>query len=85
MGLKLTEYAVEKAKEMKVKMQKPNDWVLCVGLRGGGCSGFMYDFDYNVENARTEAEKFYEEFGPKGKDILNIPGVNKNYYNLITD
>jgi iron-sulfur cluster assembly protein len=46
MGLKLTSTALSKAKEMREKMNKPADWGLCVGLKGGGCSGFKYEFDF---------------------------------------
>ncbi|MBK26150.1 MAG: iron-sulfur cluster assembly accessory protein [Halobacteriovorax sp.] len=46
MDLKITEVALAKALELKKKMNKPDDYVLQVGLRGGGCSGFKYELDF---------------------------------------
>ena len=46
MSFTITDFAIEKAKEIREKLGKPEDWVLCVGLRGGGCSGFKYDIDF---------------------------------------
>ena len=46
MSLTITECALTKAKEFRTKLNKPDDWGMCVSLRGGGCSGFMYDIDF---------------------------------------
>ena len=44
MKLTITENAVQKAKEIRRRMGKPEDWPLHIGLQGGGCSGFKYSF-----------------------------------------
>ena len=46
MNLKMTDKAIDKAKSLKKSMQLPEDWILMVGLTGGGCSGFKYEFDF---------------------------------------
>jgi len=56
MSFTITEFAVEKAKEIRNKLNKPEDWVLSVGLQGGGCSGFKYNIDFM---APPEDESLY--------------------------
>ena len=46
MSFSITDVAVEKAKEIREKLNKPDNWVLCIGLQGGGCSGFRYNIDF---------------------------------------
>ena len=46
MSFSITDFAVEKAKEIRSKLDKPEDWVLSVGLQGGGCSGYKYSIDF---------------------------------------
>jgi len=46
MSFSITDNAVMKAKEIRGKLNMPEDWVLCVGLTGGGCSGFKYSIDF---------------------------------------
>ena len=46
MKLTITDNAVQKAKEIRSRMNKPNDWPLHIGLQGGGCSGFKYQIDF---------------------------------------
>ena len=46
MSFTITDRAVAKAKTLREKMGSPDDWVLYVGLQGGGCSGFKYQIDF---------------------------------------
>jgi len=46
MTFTITERAVEKALEFMDKLDKSDNWVLAVGLKGGGCSGFKYEIDF---------------------------------------
>ena len=46
MSFTITERAAEKAKTFRDKLDKPDNWVLTVGLQGGGCSGFKYQIDF---------------------------------------
>jgi iron-sulfur cluster assembly protein len=83
MGLKITELALEKAKAMRVKMQKPDDWGLSVGLRGGGCSGFMYDFDFMAPPENEELYRVSEHDGLKiycdKKSFIFLVGTEIDY------
>ena len=67
LNLSITDFAVEKAKEIRDKMGKPEDWVLRVGLLGGGCSGFKYDIDI-VEP--PEDERKYRSIEDNGLRVL---------------
>jgi len=82
-GLKITEKALIKAKEMKAKMKKPEDWGLCVGLRGGGCSGFMYQFDFIAPPTNEELYKVSEHDGLKiycdKKSFIFLTGTEIDY------
>ena len=66
MGLKMTDRAVEKAKELKGNMNISDDWALLVGLTGGGCSGFKYEFDFVPP---PEDEKMYKKSNYDGLSI----------------
>ena len=39
----ITELAVDRAKTLRASEGRPDDWGIRVAVRGGGCSGFMYD------------------------------------------
>lgn len=54
MKLTITENAVQKAKEIRRRMGKPEDWPLHIGLQGGGCSGFKYQIDF-IEPPQDES------------------------------
>ena len=83
MGLKMTPLAISKAKEMKKKMQKPDDWGLCVGLRGGGCSGFMYEFDFMAPPENDDVYKVSDNDGLKvycdKKSFIFLTGTEIDY------
>ena len=53
MALNLTDAAVTRVRE---KREHPNQW-LRLGIRGGGCSGFMYDMDF-VDEPEAKDRKF---------------------------
>lgn len=46
MTFTITGRAVEKAREFRDNLDKSDDWVLAIGLKGGGCSGFKYEIDF---------------------------------------
>tara|TARA_Y100000287_G_scaffold185167_1_gene187727 strand:- start:232 stop:588 length:357 start_codon:yes stop_codon:yes gene_type:complete len=45
MSLKVTEKALAKIKLLIESSEDPDNMHLFIGLKGGGCSGFKYDFD----------------------------------------
>ena len=67
MGFSITDRAVEKAKELRSSQNMPEDWVLCVGLTGGGCSGFKYMLDLV---APPEDEALYRSIEHDGLRVL---------------
>ena len=65
MAIQLTERAVNRINELKVKRQTP-DHFFRVGIRGGGCSGLSYFVDF-AEAADPKDKVF--EFGPDGGKV----------------
>ncbi|MCO4745040.1 MAG: iron-sulfur cluster assembly accessory protein [Proteobacteria bacterium] len=53
MALTLTDAALNRVRE---KRETPNKW-LRLGIRGGGCSGFMYAMDF-VEEPQDKDRRF---------------------------
>ena len=67
MTFSITTKAVEKAKEIRTKLDKPEDWVLTIGLEGGGCSGFKYNIDFM---APPEDPDLYYSIEKEGLHVL---------------
>ena len=63
----ITDRAVAKAKFFKEKMGAPDDWVMSVGLQGGGCSGFKYQVDFI---APPKDESIYKTIESDGLRVL---------------
>ena len=53
MAITITETAKEKLLSLLNQRQTP-DHYFKVGLRGGGCSGFMYDYSFITEPAKKD-------------------------------
>ena len=51
--LEMTENAAEKLREI-MKAQKKEDHALRIGVTPGGCSGFMYSFDFDKEKKEND-------------------------------
>lgn len=45
MAVQLTESAVQRVAQLKVKNEAPQQW-LRIAIRGGGCSGLSYHLDF---------------------------------------
>ena len=60
MSLELTDSAVSKAIELREKMESPDNLVLSIGLKGGGCSGFMYELDFIAPPEDTSSYEVIE-------------------------
>ena len=67
MSFSITDKAIEKAKQLRASLSMPDDWVLRVGLQGGGCSGFKYNLDF-VEPPEDEAD--YRSIDTPGLRVL---------------
>ena len=57
MAITMTENAKAKIRSLLRKRQTPDNY-LRIGLQGGGCSGFMYTYDF-VENT-DKKDKLFE-------------------------
>ena len=77
MKLTMTARAVEKSREIRSKLSHPDDWVLRIGLSGGGCSGFSYKIDFM---APDPDDKSYRAFTYDG---LNLYCDRKSYIFLV--
>lgn len=68
MAIQLTERAVSRINELKVKRQTP-DHFFRIGVRGGGCSGLSYFVDF-AEQADPKDKQF--QFGEEQKVTVLI-------------
>jgi iron-sulfur cluster assembly protein len=68
MAIQLTERAVTRINELKVKRQTP-DHFFRIGVRGGGCSGLSYFVDF-AEQADPKDKQF--QFGEEQKVTVLI-------------
>ena len=66
-AIRMTDFAVQKVSEIMKKGQTP-DHYLRIGLRGGGCSGYMYSYEFISEP--EEKDKVFD-FG-EVKICINI-------------
>ena len=57
MAITITEKAKTKIKSLLMKRQTP-DHYLRIGLKGGGCSGFMYHYDFIADS--DDKDKIFE-------------------------
>ncbi len=68
MAIQLTERAVNRINELKLKRQTP-DHFFRIGIRGGGCSGLSYFVDF-AEQADVKDKQF--QFGEEQKVTVLI-------------
>jgi len=61
--IKITEKALEKLKELRTSENYNSDYNVRVKVKGGGCSGLMYDLDF--DNKRSDKDNFFEDNGIK--------------------
>lgn len=63
MAIQLTDRAVNRINELKVKRQTP-DHFFRIGIRGGGCSGLSYFVDFaEAADPKDKVFEFGEEAG----------------------
>lgn len=63
MGLSITESAANEVKRILSEQSVPEGTVLRVGVKGGGCSGFSYDLNFDSET--TEKDRIADFYGVK--------------------
>lgn len=81
MAIALTEAARHRVVQLNEKEQAPHRW-LRVGVRGGGCSGFMYDMSF-VDEPRETDRRFELDGGVRvcvdRKSYLFLNGVTIDF------
>ncbi|MFM1802367.1 MAG: Iron-sulfur cluster insertion protein ErpA [Planctomycetota bacterium] len=63
MSVTLTETAANEVKRILDEQNVPDNTVLRVGVKGGGCSGFSYDLNFDTET--SEKDRVADFFGVK--------------------
>ncbi len=78
--IKVTENAKNKALQLMQEDGKANAFIR-VGVKGGGCSGLMYELDFDTELKDTD--KVFEDNGVKvvvdKKSFLYLVGTQLDY------
>jgi len=54
----MTTQAVEQFRTLLAKHEKPSDTALRVGIKGGGCSGYSYVFDFEEKPPGKKDQTF---------------------------
>ncbi len=80
--ISLTPAAIKKAKEILAGQEKPEEFYLRMGVKGGGCSGYSYvlEFDRDVD---TKYDRFFEFEGVRvvvdRKSLVYLAGTTLDY------
>ena len=82
MAITITEPAKAKIKSLLVQRRTP-DYYLKIGLRGGGCSGFTYEWE-PLEKLETEKEDLILDLDTghlilDGMSVLYLAGMEVDY------
>jgi iron-sulfur cluster assembly protein len=79
--IQVTEKAKEKLAELKTEEARPEHYNVRVSVQGGGCSGLMYQLDFDGEI--KEDDKVFEDKGVKilvdKKSILYLLGTTLDF------
>ena len=80
-GIVLTEKAIGEVKKIMSENTIPDDYVLRIGVKGGGCSGLSYTLGFDGD--LKETDKIMEFSGVKvavdWKSILYLTGTTVDY------
>jgi iron-sulfur cluster assembly protein len=83
MSVTLTEKAATEVKRILEEQKLPEDTILRVGIRGGGCSGFEYSlgFDKTVDELNDEVADCHGiKVAVDRKSLLYLEGTAVDYY-----
>ncbi len=77
----LTDKAVKQIKRLKEDNNIPKEYGVRVGVKGGGCSGMMYEmgFDGETKNGDTVVEKDGVKLYVDGKSIFYLLGTTLDF------
>ena len=60
MAITITDTAKKKIKDLLIKRQTP-DFYLRISLQGGGCSGFMYQYEFIKDASDTDKTFHFDD------------------------
>ena len=79
--ISVTEAALHKIVELKQKEGVTDDYKIRVAVKGGGCSGLMYDLDF--DDAEQPTDKVFEDKGIRiavdKKSLLYLAGTTLDF------
>lgn len=79
--IQVSEEAKKRISELRVEEGRDDSYNIRVAVKGGGCSGLMYDL--NFDNQITEADQVFEDKGVKvlvdKKSLLYLLGTTLDY------
>ncbi|MCP4460791.1 MAG: iron-sulfur cluster assembly accessory protein [Cytophagales bacterium] len=77
----VTDKALERISELKIEEGHSEDHNIRVSVKGGGCSGLMYDLDFDAHI--DESDEVFEDKGVKilvdKKSLLYLLGTTLNF------
>lgn len=85
-GIALTSKAVSEVKKIKSENTIPEDYVLRIGVKGGGCSGLSYTLGFDAEVKETDKILEFDEVkvAVDWKSILYLNGTTVDYTDGLT-
>lgn len=80
-GIALTEKAISEVKKIKQENTIPDEYVLRIGVKGGGCSGLTYTLGFDAEVKPTDNILEFAEVkvAVDWKSILYLTGTTVDY------
>lgn len=80
-GITLTEKAVKEVKKIMDENSIPADYVLRIGVKGGGCSGLSYTLGFDAELKDTDKVIMFDgvKVAVDWKSILYLTGTSVDY------
>ncbi len=83
MSVKITESAAREFKKVIVEQQMPDTIALRVGVKGGGCSGFEYQLEFD-DKVNEDADMLVEMHGVRvavdKKSALFLEGTEIDFH-----
>lgn len=85
-GILLTEKAIGEVKKIMAENSIPADYVLRIGVKGGGCSGLTYTLGFDAELKDNDKILMYGDVkvAVDWKSILYLTGTTVDYTDGLT-
>lgn len=85
-GIALTEKAINEVKKIMAENTIPADYVLRIGVKGGGCSGLSYTLGFDAELKDTDSTIMYGDIkvAVDWKSNLYLTGTTIDYTDGLT-